>query len=263
MENEIKERECRCLYGLAEHELKKYNKTKMDELSKILEIQFAESRTANCELSRLNDADVNRLVIHAAIHHAEDIKSWKQFVCALQISVTASYREYGINFQSCSNIYEDCRKTACKYINMPYTKTEKSKLTEWMISHNRYDMQVLAVDFWLTGGISIKEIAGLKKDWMLDLDGKYNSIHPVVLKKSNAHWYLQMTKKRYEIIQEALKIQEEKGIESEYIFVSGEKDGWKKLPFLSVQKRLSEICKECDIKYHPFKINEAASWKIE
>jgi site-specific recombinase XerC len=263
MENEIKERECRCLYDFAEHALEKYRKTRMDELNEILEIHFAESRTANCELSQLNDVDINKLIIHTAIHYAENKKSWIQFVSMLQIAVILASNELGKNFRSCNNMQENCRKTACKYINMPYTAEEKHKLSEWINHHNSHDMQMLAVDFWLTGGISTKEIAGLKKKWMLDSEGKYNSTHPVVLKKSDAHWYLQMTQKRYEIIQKALKIQEKKGIESEYIFVSGEKDGWKKLPFLSVQKRLSEICKKLGIKYHPCKINEAASWKIE
>ena len=164
MENEIKERECRCLYDFAEHALEKYRKTRMDELNEILEIHFAESRTANCELSQLNDVDINKLIIHTAIHYAENKKSWIQFVSMLQIAVILASNELGKNFRSCNNMQENCRKTACKYINMPYTAEEKHKLSEWINHHNSHDMQMLAVDFWLTGGISTKEIAGLKKN---------------------------------------------------------------------------------------------------
>lgn len=266
MENEIKESECKSIFDYTERELKRLREKRMDELKKsmneILEYHFKESRIANLDLSSLSDADIKKLIIHAAICHNGDTRKWLQFTGAMQAAINAISSERGMDFQY-KDIFNKCRKTACQHKNTPYTAEEKHKLTEWIGGHSRRDIKMLAVDFWLEGGISTKEISEVKKDWLLDANGKCCSTCPAVLKKNDAHWYLALSEKRWEIIQEALKIQEEKGIESEYIFVSGEKGEWKKMPYLTVQKKLSQICKALDIKYQPFKINEAAFWKIE
>lgn len=265
MENEIKERECKTIFDYTERELKRLREKRADELKKnmneILEYHFKESRIANLDLSSLSDADIKKLIIHAAICHNGDTRKWLQFTGAMQAAMNAISSERGMDFQY-KDIFNNCRKTACQHKNTPYTAEEKHKLTEW-IGHNRRDIKMLAVDFWLEGGISTKEISEVKKDWLLDSNGKCCSTCPAVLKKNDAHWYLPLSEKRWEIIQEALKIQEEKNFRSEYIFISELENEWKKMPYLSVQKKLSQICKALDIKYQPFKINEAAFWKIE
>ena len=262
-----KERECSCtcLLDLAEREMEKLREIRMEEMKKnldsVIKQRFQENRTAAKDLSCLSEDDIRRFLIHEAEHHFTDTKGWIRFVGVLQEAVFAA-ENIGMDFGSYKQLFHNCHKNAVFNINMPYTDEEKKKLTGWL-DKNRADMQALAVDLWLTGGISSAEIIGLKKEGLLDSEGR-QSKNPAVLKKNDAEWYLPLAGRRGKIIQDALKLQEDNSIESEYIFVSaGDGVEGKKLPFLSVQKKLSDICRLLEIKYCPTKIREAASWNVD
>lgn len=253
---------CTCLLDLAEQEMKKLRELRMENMMKnmddIIKCRFQESRTATKDLACLSEDDIRRFLIHESEHHFTDTKGWLKFMGVLQEAVYAA-ENLGMDFHSYKQLFHNCHKNAVLNVNMPYTQEEKRKLTEWL-DQNRSDMQALAVDLWLSGEISTAEIIGLKKNGLLDSDGRC-SRNPVVLKKNeDAEWYLPLAGRRERIIRDALKIQEENNIECDYIFISGDNG---KLPFLSVQKKLSEICRLLGIKYCPTKVREAASWNVE
>ena len=127
MENEIKESECKSIFDYTERELKRLREKRMDELKKsmneILEYHFKESRIANLDLSSLSDADIKKLIIHAAICHNGDTRKWLQFTGAMQVAINAISSERGMDFQY-KDIFNKCRKTACQHKNTPYTAEE-------------------------------------------------------------------------------------------------------------------------------------------
>lgn len=256
----IKNKSCWCLADFAKRETEKALAAKaslMKERAGYLYRNFIqETRIANIDIDELSDKDIKKFIILAAESDRMRKEDWPHFLSIIQLTVKAMAGRKGHSIFE--NVFFDFRDTEerIRYVKNPYSSGEMQGILEWLDS-NTDDMRALAADFWLSGGITTEEIVELRMDSLMDSDGICAS-DPTVVKKNKSESYIAIAGRRGRIIRDVLKLHESQADSGfEYIFMIKDEGEWKKLPDISVQLKLSHICRSIGIAYRPFTYTDA------
>lgn len=255
-------RSCRCLAEYVEREmdlLVAWQEEIVRKRCRMLgKLCFRESRIGSMDAADLSAADIRKLIILTAETRRMKIEDRLLFMLMLQNALNALAQQGILGFTLSQNVWREYKAATDKvtFIKNPYTPEEVQKITEW-IDGNRHDMAGLAAGLWLEADITADEITGLKKESLMDADGVCTG-SPTVAKKNAAEDYLAIAGRRGRIIQDALTLHESKNME--YIFMSKNKEGWKKMLGGCVQLKMSRICRDIGITYKPFRCTDAIKW---
>ena len=124
-----------------------------------------------------------------------------------------------------------------KYIDNPYSAEETEKIKEWVDLHPR-DIRGLAIGLWLTGNVSLMEIANLKK--------------------KDVHKGLFIKWERARLISKALQMNPQNG---NYVFMVINEGNLEKLTAQGLMMKLYHVCNRLGINYKRINKNEAMLYK--
>lgn len=247
---------CRCLAEYAEKEMGMLAERKekdIREKSRRLSRQcLRESRIGSMDITELSPADIRKLIILTAEANILNGEDTQLFLAMMQYTLNVLGRKGVLGFVP-PVAWSRNQAARTVFIDNPYTPEEVQKITEW-IDDNPQDIRGLAVGLWLASEITPEEIAGLKKESLMDSDGICTG-NPTVIKKNEAEDYIALTERRKKIIRNALRLHGDRNLE--YIFMSGNEGEWKKISGRCLPLKMSFICRNIGIKYKSFRCSEA------
>ena len=250
----------RCLAGVIERVLtENVEKGKIKEATKkryhpIYRRCFLDSNIGNLDASELTEALIKEIIIDAHETLGTSRNDMLYFMGLLQIGLNKMSEEGMLNFMPNKKLYITFAEAEKEnnYRDNPYSIEEMEDLMAW-IDRNPDDVRGLAVGLWLSGGISPEEIVNLKKECLED-SGTTSTGGFTAIKRPGSDRYLRLTNVRQRILDAALKIQSENGME--YIFMVEKEHRWRKLTKKSLQIKLYYICEDLGIKYKAFHCND-------
>lgn len=250
----------RCLAGVIESVLtEKVREGKIKAASKkryhpIYKRCFVETIIGNMDASELTEALIKEIIIDAHETLGTSRNDMLYFMGLLQIGLNKMSEEGLLNFMPNKKLFitfAEAEKET-NYRDNPYSIEEMEDLMAW-VERNPDDVRGLAVGLWLSGGISPEEIIDLKKECLED-SGATSAGELTTIKRPGSDRYLRLTSVRKRILDAALQIQSNNGME--YVFMVEKEHRWRKLTKKSLQIKLYYICEDLGIKYKAFHCND-------
>lgn len=141
-------------------------------------------------------------------------------------------------------------RNGIRFIENPYTNAETETIKEWVEDHP-YDVRGLAVELWLSGGITPEAIMHLRAEDCLR-DGR-NADEFIYLDNYAVDKSIFQRWDRFRIVKRAMDQHQE---HLPYVFMSHGKSGWHKLNGNALQMKTVHICRSIGITYKGFSNNE-------
>ena len=157
----------------------------------------------------------------------------------LQTGLNKMAEEDMLRFVPVKHVYKEYlgSGSGIKYIDNPYSAEETEKIKEWVDLHPR-DIRGLAIGLWLTGNVSLMEIANLKK--------------------KDVHKGLFIKWERARLISKALQMNPQNG---NYVFMVINEGNLEKLTAQGLMMKLYHVCNRLGINYKRINKNEAMLYK--
>ena len=215
---------------------------------------FKETRVGNMDSFKLSEKVISKFRKSVSELYGLDENEMVFFMGMFQTGLNKMSDEGLLDFVPDKEMFQNFLhlKNKISYIDNPYTDEETGKIMEWVELHPT-DIRGLAVSLWFTGGVSLEEIADLKKTDCWGGKGRAGGIMEFKTGLFDSGI-------RAKIVTKALSLHPRDVI---YVFVVPRQDGtgWKKLTEIGIQKKLMYICKETGIVYKKIHKNEAVMLK--
>lgn len=210
---------------------------------------------ANKDVSEFSEDDLRVSILVAVENCRPCEKEWLIFLSVLQTALENMNRDGVLGFSPPAVMdrhYQEKMKKR-RWIENPYTGGELDRITE-CLEQRKGDAQALALRFWLQGGISLEDTANLKTEYLYGVRRKGLN----VLKMNDAEDYLPLSKKRKQIIRDALQMHH--GTDQEYIFIDTKKGMRQKVMLNSLYPKMMHICSRVGAIYTPARQSDAIVW---
>ena len=193
------------------------------------------SEIGNMPVAELSNMLIKKFVLQAGKTYERNKTQLKCFTGMLQTGLNKMAEEDMLRFVPVKHVYKEYlgSGSGIKYIDNPYSAEETEKIKEWVDLHPR-DIRGLAIGLWLTGNVSLMEIANLKK--------------------KDVHKGLFIKWERARLISKALQMNPQN---ENYVFMVINEGNLEKFTAQGLMMKLYHVCNRLGINYKRINKNEA------
>ena len=197
------------------------------------------SEIGNMPVAELSNMLIKKFVLQAGKTYERNKTQLKCFTGMLQTGLNKMAEEDMLRFVPVKHVYKEYlgSGSGIKYIDNPYSAEETEKIKEWVDLHPR-DIRGLAIGLWLTGNVSLMEIANLKK--------------------KDVHKGLFIKWERARLISKALQMNPQN---ENYVFMVINEGNLEKFTAQGLMMKLYHVCNRLGINYKRINKNEAMLYK--
>ena len=205
----------------------------------VFEECFEKNEIGKIPAAELSDMIIKKFVLQVSKTYEMNRTRIKCFTGMLQTGLNKMAEEDMLRFVPVKHVYKEYlgSGSGIKYIDNPYSAEETEKIKEWVDLHPR-DIRGLAIGLWLTGNVSLMEIANLKK--------------------KDVHKGLFIKWERARLISKALQMNPQNG---NYVFMVINEGNLEKLTAQGLMMKLYHVCNRLGINYKRINKNEAMLYK--
>lgn len=205
----------------------------------VFEECFEKNEIGKIPAAELSDMLIKKFVLQVGKTYEMNRTRVKCFTGMLQTGLKRMSEEDMLRFVPVKHVYKEYlgSGSGIKYIDNPYSAEETEKIKEWVDLHPR-DIRGLAIGLWLTGNVSLMEIANLKK--------------------KDVHKGLFIKWERARLISKALQMNPQNG---NYVFMVINEGNLEKLTAQGLMMKLYHVCNRLGINYKRINKNEAMLYK--
>ena len=205
----------------------------------VFEECFEKNEIGKIPAAELSDMIIKKFVLQVGKTYEMNRTKIKCFTGMLQTGLNKMAEEDMLRFVPVKHVYKEYlgSGSGIKYIDNPYSAEETEKIKEWVDLHPR-DIRGLAIGLWLTGNVSLMEIANLKK--------------------KDVHKGLFIKWERARLISKALQMNPQNG---NYVFMVINEGNLEKLTAQGLMMKLYHVCNRLGIDYKRVNRNEAMLYK--
>jgi len=201
----------------------------------VFEKSIKNSEIGNMPVAELSNMLIKKFVLQAGKTYESNKTQLKCFTGMLQTGLNKMAEEDMLRFVPVKHVYKEYlgSGSGIKYIDNPYSAEETEKIKEWVALHPK-DIRGLAIGLWLTGNVSLMEIANLKK--------------------KDVHKGLFIKWERARLISKALQMNPQNG---NYVFMVINEGNLEKFTAQGLMMKLYHVCNRLGINYKRINKNEA------
>lgn len=205
----------------------------------VFEECFEKNEIGKIPAAELSDMLIKKFVLQVGKTYEMNRTRIKCFTGMLQTGLNKMAEEDMLRFVPVKHVYKEYLSSGSgiKYIDNPYSAEETEKIKEWVDLHPR-DIRGLAIGLWLTGNVSLMEIANLKK--------------------KDVHKGLFIKWERARLISKALQMNPQN---ENYVFMVINEGNLEKLTAQGLMMKLYHVCNRLGINYKRINKNEAMLYK--